>query len=149
MINKAHLTAIGRKKMSAPMTWLLNSGSLNLTFRSLDYGCGRGFDANFLKWSKYDPHYFPHTMLAPNYWQQITCHFVLNVMPEAEGLAVLKKIQSLLSWDGIAFITVRRDVKVEGLTSKGTYQWNPVLNLPVVHKTSSYCIYRLDKHTAL
>ena len=149
MTDKLHLTAIGRTKLSAPMSWLLNHGWLNLTFRSLDYGCGRGFDALFLKWSKYDPHYFPHTMLVPNYWQQITCNFVLNVMPEAEGVKVLKKIQSLLSWDGLAFITVRCDVKQEGLTSKGTYQRNPILNLKEIHKTSGYRIYILDKYSSL
>jgi hypothetical protein len=57
---------------------------------------------------------------------------------------VVEKIKSYLAPNGIAYIAVRRDVKKEGVTSKGTQQWNVVLNLPVVvEKKNQFCIYEL------
>jgi len=61
-MNKSYLTAIKRKKLSAPMAWLKQKGLLKKGF--LDYGCGRGSDADLIAdpscmVSKYDPHYFP------------------------------------------------------------------------------------------
>ena len=148
MINKAHLTAIGRTKISTPMRWL-NSRGLIQVWDILDYGCGRGFDADQFQMEKYDPHYFPNEALLERKWDLIVCHYVLNVVTKPVEEHILAKIESMLNAGGRAFITVRCDVKKEGFTSKGTYQRNPVLNLPVVHKTASFCIYQLDKHSAL
>ena len=148
MINKAHLTAIGRTKISTPMRWL-NSRGLIQGWDILDYGCGRGFDADQFQMEKYDPHYFPNDALLERKWDLIVCHYVLNVVSEPVAQHIMDKIESMLNAGGQAFITVRCDVKVEGFTSKGTYQRNPVLSLPVVHKTSSFCIYQLDKHSTL
>jgi hypothetical protein len=47
--------------------------------------------------------------------------------------------------DGVAYITVRRNLKKDGFTSKGTYQRIVRLNLPIVEENSDYCIYRMDK----
>jgi len=148
MKNKSHLTAIKRKKLSDPMKFLWD----NMVIKSgmLDYGCGRGDDAATLSslcknefiCHKYDPHYSP--TVPTGKFDVITCHFVLNVVGEKEGKTILKNIQKLLTPNGSAYITVRRDVKKEGYTSKGTYQRNVILDLPWLYeKKGRYCIYRM------
>ena len=120
----------------------------------LDYGCGRGGDSlnltsvlgdDFVCW-KYDPHYQPKEFDPTRCsFDVITCHYVLNVVDVAEGKKILKKIKALLADNGTAYITVRRNIKKEGFTSKGTYQRNVKLKLPVVTENSSFCIYKLTK----
>lgn len=152
MLNdKSHLTAIKRSKVSAPMTWLFKSGLLPVddSTKVLDYGCGRGFDADFFGFEKYDPYFFTNTELVTLEWDCVVCNYVLNVMSEKRAASTLSTIQNMLSKSGVAFITVRRDVKQDGFTSRGTYQRNVVLNLPIVHENSDYCIYRLDKQSKL
>ena len=74
----------------------------------------------------------------------MTCHYVLNVMDEAERNEVIESILSLLNPKGKAYITVRRDIKSEGFTSRGTYQENVRLDLPIVKELkNAYCIYEL------
>ena len=144
MTNKAHLTAIKRNRLSAPMAYLNKSVFLG---GQLDYGCGRGEDADIIGMKKYDPHYFPNEdVLRPRY-TYVTCNYVLNVVDAVEGSKILSSIIDILTPNGVAYISVRRDVKQDGLTKKGTYQRNVILNLPVVHeKKGSFCIYRLDKN---
>lgn len=50
MINAAGKTAITRKTLSTPMKWLDDHHMLacNRPNRRLDYGCGKGFDADLL-----------------------------------------------------------------------------------------------------
>jgi hypothetical protein len=49
-----------------------------------------------------------------------------------------------LSEKGKAYLTVRRDVKQDGATSRG-YQRNVLLDLPIVkEKKNNYCIYKLN-----
>jgi 2-polyprenyl-3-methyl-5-hydroxy-6-metoxy-1,4-benzoquinol methylase len=111
----------------------------------LDYGCGRGIDADTYGLDKFDPHYYNDT----NAWKVgkydvITCNYVLNVIDsQAERDAVLANIKILLKKGGIAYITVRRDIKSEGYTSRGTYQENIQLNLPILWENSTYCTYML------
>jgi hypothetical protein len=143
-MNKAHLTAIKRKRLSAPMKFLYVNLGIDLV-GGLDYGCGRGDDATALNMWKYDPFYYPDEYDCQ--FSVITCNYVLNVVPESEQGDILRKIQILLSSDGVAYVSVRRDVKKEGYTKKETYQRNVVLNLPVVYeKKNNYCIYRLTKN---
>jgi len=62
------------------------------------------------------------------------------------GLGVIDNILALLEWDGVAYISVRNDKKnLNGFTSIGTYQAFVDLDLPVVNRTSSYVIYKLEK----
>ena len=139
--NKAHLTAIKRNKFSAPMRYLRGVFS---TGRYLDYGCGRGYDADGLDLAKFDPHYFPQS--PEGEFDIITCNYVLNVVDEKTADEIILDISRLLKGNGVAYITVRRDIKKEGLTSKGTFQRNVVLNLPVVvEKKNHFCIYKLTK----
>ncbi len=53
----AHKTAIRRTRgLSVPMKVL---GHLIGDVTVLDYGCGRGEDADKLNFKKFDPHFFP------------------------------------------------------------------------------------------
>ena len=141
METKAHLTAISRSKLSAPMSFLSSNGFLG--GRMLDYGCGRGFDAAALRMHQYDPYWC--NILPRGRFDAITCNYVLNVLPEGELPKLFSRIDRYLRKDGLAYITVRRDVKEDGYTSRGTYQRNVELDLPVLHETSSYCIYIYNK----
>ena len=140
---KAHITAISRKNPSVPMRNLDKKGLL--VGKMLDYGCGRGFDAEHFKMDKYDPHYAPQE--PKDKYDTITCNYVLNVLEEEEMHEVIHKLTTLLNKDGKVYITVRRDIEKnlgkEGFTSKGTFQRNVVLPLPVFKETSAYCTYIL------
>lgn len=146
--DKAHLTAISRRTASAPARWLCDpkrgSEFIGDMWTHLDYGCGRGADADTFGWDRYDPHYFPE-LPTRNDYHTITCTFVLNVIESpVEREMILSIIRSLLRPGGKAYITIRRDVKTEGVTSRGTYQENVVLDLPVVtEKRGAYIIYLL------
>jgi 2-polyprenyl-3-methyl-5-hydroxy-6-metoxy-1,4-benzoquinol methylase len=139
-------TAIGRNKISKPTRFLLSHGWLDLMHRRvLDFGCGRGYDADQLGFEKYDPHFFPKKPKGK--FDVVLCHFVLNVLPKKHEKKLLEEIESHLKPDGTAFITVRRDLKQEGFTPKGTYQRNVVLTgCSSVYKDSDIEIYRTSKH---
>lgn len=145
--NKAHLTAISRKSLSQPMKYLLREGKI--FDDALDYGCGRGFDADALAMASYDPYHRPdEDVLVPNRYKTITCNYVLNVIPdEKERNEVLNKIRDMLTGEGVAYISVRNDTKsLNGWTSKGTWQGHIILDLPVVKKTSNFIMYRMTKY---
>lgn len=136
----SHKTAITRNKPSVPTRYLTEKGLL--TGEVLDYGCGKGKDAESYGFSKYDPYYAPE--MPTGKFDNIVCNYVLNVIDESEAAQVLANIKSLLKVGGVAYITVRRDIKKEGVTSRGTYQRTVHLDLPIVKETSSYCIYKLE-----
>ena len=150
-------TAMTRKKLSAPMRYLLDSGffprgSANQNKEFLDYGCGKGFDADFCGFAKYDPHFFPDKMLIQSKsWDIVVCNYVLNTLPTMTDVhSVIWDIQNTLVDDGVAYISIRNDKKnLNGETKIGTWQGFTPLNLPVVHKTSSYIIYKLTKNDNL
>lgn len=137
----AYKTAITRTKVSAPLRLLNENGLLN--GRMLDYGCGKGFSADRLNMDKFDPFYYDDDINGQ--YDVITCNYVLNVLEHTEQAIVLYKLARYLKPKGVAYITVRRDVKVDGYTKKGTYQCNVELRLPVVFKQSGFCIYELTK----
>lgn len=140
-MNRAHLTAIARKKPSRPATYLFKTGLL--TGSILDYGCGRGFDASHYGADKFDPHFFPTEPTSQ--YDTIMCNFVLNVVPENETEAILSKILTCLKPGGVAYLTVRRDKFTEGLSQKGTFQRYVYLDLPIQYETADFAIYRLEK----
>jgi hypothetical protein len=147
-IDKSHNTAISRKKLSAPVKWLYdNLGFPSLT-RFLDYGCGRGTDAAFLRndftfVEQYDPQYFP--VCPTGFFDIIFCTYVLNVLPKEKEQEVLNKIKARLLPGGVSYIAVRRDLKVEGYRKKGTYQRNVKLDLPLVYERKGrFAIYILS-----
>ncbi len=140
--DKSYLTAISRNKLSLPAQYISDNDLLKGDL--LDYGCGRGSDANLLLADKYDPYYFPQ---KPNHqYDTIICNYVLNVVKPQIVNEIVNAIKSYLKVGGTAYIVVRRDIKKEGITSKGTGQWNVLLNLPiVVEKKNKFCIYKLTK----
>jgi hypothetical protein len=140
--NKAHLTAISRTQLSAPMKMLNDKGLIK--GRSLDYGSGRGYDADQLKIEKYDPYYSP--IKPSGMFDTIVSNYVLNVIVgPKKRLEVIKTILSMLKPDGVAYITVRRDVKTSGITSRGTFQDNIELPYESIIKTSGFETYKITK----
>lgn len=138
----AHKTAITRTKMSAPAKWLHETG--RLTGRVLDYGCGKGKDAELIGCESYDPYYQP--AMPPDSFDTIMCNFVLNVIEcEAERLWVVADIASRLRKGGCAYITLRTDKKsLNGRTKTGTWQGLIELDFPVVKRGSGYIIYKVQ-----
>jgi hypothetical protein len=134
-------TAMGRKKPSLPMQELKKRGLL--TGRMLDYGAGRGFDADHFGMEKYDPTYWPK---RPDHrFDTITCNYVLNVVPPEAEDEILADIEELLEPGGTAYITVRRDVKGAGLTGSGTYQRWVSLDLPILaDRRGAFTTYVLE-----
>ena len=149
MSNKSHLTAITRTKLSAPMKWMEGEGFFDGVPRNkcLDYGCGKGFDADALGFQKYDPFWFKCDDFSPSEFDVITCNFVLNTLPdEAERQKVLDTILRWLAPSMSAFISIRSDKKeLKGITKRGTYQGYHPPSLPLIHKGSGYEIYQLKK----
>lgn len=139
-------TAIARFKPSLPMLNLQKLGLLR--GRKLDYGAGRGFDADYFRMEKFDPNHWPQ--MPEGAFDTITVNYVLNVLPkEPWEERVLRDVQSRLAPGGRAYITVRRDIKREGMTSKGTFQRNVFLPLPVVtEKKGAYATYVLAPWTS-
>ena len=141
-MNKSHKTAITRNTVSRPMRYL--AGKALIQGEALDYGCGKGFDADACGMKKYDPYFAPECPV--DQFDTITCNYVFNVIDSPfEREILLERLQELLKPGGKAYITVRRDIKNEGYTKRNTYQENIVLNLKTVHKTSSFEIYELTK----
>jgi len=143
-MHNRHKTAITRSKPSKPMAILERLGQFVNYCDKLDYGCGKGYDADHFGMVKYDPHFFPDK--PKQLFDTITCNYVLNVIPDqAERVQVLRDIQSLLVDDNaLAFISVRRDLKHDTNT-----QFLVELNLPTVYKDSATVIYLLSKETRI
>ena len=167
-MNNSHKTAISRTKLSAPVKWLLDNHHIIDWNHVLDYGCGKGTDADFLNrkgvqtW-KYDPHFFD-VHVAKGVHDVVLCTYVLNVIYHLTEFE--KVIQGCLeaSNGGPIFFTVRNDKsKLNGWTKRDTFQWFVPLDylqyklnaaswwtrLPKrrateVHKTSSYVIYKAE-----
>jgi Methyltransferase domain len=135
-----HKTAIKRKNISVPLRWLISKGLL--FGKTLDYGCGRGFDCSFLGIQGYDPNApAPINKYPTCKFNTVICTYVLNVLPPKEQREVIRSIKKLLTPNGVAYVTVRRDIEEN---KKGPNQW--FVALPEKYKlreTSSYCIYKI------
>jgi 2-polyprenyl-3-methyl-5-hydroxy-6-metoxy-1,4-benzoquinol methylase len=145
MLNRSHLTAIARKTASKPMQYLSAHGFLK--GKMLDFGCGRGVDADTFGMAKYDPYFFKCDDFAPDEFDTITCMYVLNVIPdEKERDAAIERILRWLRPDGWAYIAVRADKKeLNGWTSRGTWQGYIELPYRILHRTKEYDLYQLTK----
>jgi hypothetical protein len=122
MKNKAHTTAIKRKRHSVPMRWLLKNGYVSSEMNGLDYGCGLGFDADTLGFASYDPYYRPE--MPTGKFDLVTSVYMMNVIEDAdERLEAEDNIINFLSEGGKAYLAVRNDkCALNGCTSKGTWQ---------------------------
>jgi len=142
MTNQPHRTAIARRALSGPARFLAGAGLI--TGRALDYGCGRGTDAQRLGIDGYDPHWRPEQPAGR--YDTILCSFVLNVIPDEDTRAlVLQRIRDLLAPGGIAYVTVRNDrAALNGWTGRNTWQGLVVLALPIVRSNSGWTMYRIQ-----
>jgi 2-polyprenyl-3-methyl-5-hydroxy-6-metoxy-1,4-benzoquinol methylase len=146
MITKSHNTAISRGGPSAPLLALERMGLINGSV--LDYGCGKGADEKYLlskniSIDSYDPHWNPVSLEDKGY-DTILCTYVLNVLDNDDGMSVISSIKEHLNPNGKAYLSVRRDVKTDGPTSRG-FQRNVFLDYPVVkERKNNYCIYELS-----
>jgi len=131
-------TAIKRNKLSAPMKWLKENSLL--VGRVLDFGCGRGFDAQFLSLEAYDPHW--GFDLPTGKFDTITCIYVLNVVDEFTQWGILAQIKGLLSLGGKAYVAVRRDIK-ENTQGRGCIQRVVKLNRPSYIRAPNFEIYEV------
>lgn len=127
---------LNRKTPSLPARFLFKHDLLKDNI--LDYGCGKGFDANYYLMDKYDPVYFPS---EPNKnYDTICCTYVLNILNKDEQLKVINKINNLLNVEGKAYLSVRRDLKKETKSQRLVY-----LYLKSIYKNSNFEIYLLTK----
>ncbi len=143
--NKPGRTAITRKAVSLPTAYLLQHGLIK--GEALDYGCGKGFDCDFLGMDGYDPNHGGRCSIVvdePGY-DTIICNYVLNVLPDAsEREDVVLSIIDLLAPGGVAYITVRNDSFTEGWTSRDT--WQGKVSVPwgtLFRATSGYRMYKV------
>lgn len=112
-------TAITRTRISAPLRELFNRGDVTYfssVHRILDFGCGRGFDADYLGAKKYDKyHYDDPTALKPDYYSEVLCTYVLNTVSEETQRQILEQIHCVLNkFYGVSYISVRRDIPESG-----------------------------------
>jgi hypothetical protein len=120
MKNDSRKTARTRKTLSVPMRWLKDNTPM--AGRRLDFGCGKGFDAEQLGMEKYDLNFEPK--MPAGLFDTITCNYVLNVIesPE-ERMSVEDQIIRHLNPGGVAYISVRDDLKdPTPRQSSGTWQ---------------------------
>ena len=110
-----HSTAITRNKPPKPIAdYLANN---EVSGEVLYHGVGRDeAGAEALGADRYDKyHTDPEITKEPNkVYNEIHSHYTLNVVDKDEGLKILNHIYKLLSSNGKAVISVRRDLKSKG-----------------------------------
>lgn len=131
-------TAMARKTPSAPMKWLAENNLLE--GRVLDFGSGRGADANTYGLESYDPYWQPD--MPTGLFDTITCIYVFNVLEPQQYTSVLKQIGDKLVDGGKLYLAVRRDIKSER-KGRGCIQRPVRFPFMSVKKTSNYEIYML------
>ncbi len=145
--NNPHLTAKERTSISFPTHWLKKNNLLQGEI--LDFGCGFGFDTDQLQKEGfdiigYDNYYRPE--YPTKRFDTIICNYVLNVLEPEEQAEVLMSVSELLKPTGIAYFTVRRDLKYEGFRTHfvhkmPTYQCNVVLPYKSIFSNENCEIY--------
>ena len=145
MTDNSYKTAIKRRGLPNPTRWLLSQRLLRGTI--LDYGCGKCHEINNQNFvtDGYDPYYRPEVLIKK--YDTIICNFVLNTLESIfERVAIVQRIRRLLSSNGVAYISVRNDKKkLNGITSRGTWQGYVIPPGELIKETPSYRIYRLTK----
>ena len=141
-------TAITRKAPSVPMRFLAKEGLL--IGELLDYGCGKGFDADNYSAHRFDPVHCDNSTNKASVdsglkYDTIFCNYVLNTLPKQFDDEIISNIKRLLKKGGKAYISVRRDKFTEGWNCKGTFQRVVKIDLDSLKKTSSYEIYTFTK----
>lgn len=154
MFENSYKTAIVRKGISQPVKKLLRYGTIRRVAMDerrdsvLDYGCGKGADAEYLRCDKFDPHYFPSETMNPDGYESIICTYVFNVVSEEDQEKIIRNIIKLLrNENSFLYVSVRMDIPVEGTR---TQRWVE-LGLPFrnYYNSSKYRIYYASKHDLL
>lgn len=145
MAGKTHLTAIVRKRRSIPAAKLFKAGLIK--GKVLDYGCGRGADVKFYKNAVgYDPYYRPDLKVLTKQYDTVICTYVANILNYEERKKLYRVLRKL---GRNIFITVRRNIKKDGFTNKGTYQETVYIDQEVKAKllweNTNYATYQLLK----
>lgn len=111
-----HPTAIERKVVSAPLRAFLAQAQTRPN-RILYYGMGKhevGLAALRVRGAAfgYDSHHpKPSRRRFPGgLFDEIHCHYVLNIVDSIDAQAILAEIYSILTSDGMVIISVRRDL---------------------------------------
>jgi SAM-dependent methyltransferase len=117
--------------------------------RVLDYGCGKGYDAQHLCADSYDPHFQPNMPVGT--FDTILCTFVLNTIPSPEEReSIVSDVLGRLNDGGRAYFTVRTDkARLNGRTSRGTWQGLVVMDAPIVAKGSGFVTYCKGYHNGI
>lgn len=156
MLANSQKTAIVRTKASTPCRWLCKQG--RLTYNVLDWGCGRGADAAWLKTmgyncKQYDPFYFPDLdCLEYASFPTILCTYVLNTIPDYFARAqIVDDMLPYLTFGGNIYISIRADVdNLNGWTTNGSWQGYVGEDLAnggfdLLRNVASYQIWRWKK----
>lgn len=146
MAGKTYLTAISRKTRSVPAARLQKTGLIK--GKVLDYGCGRGADIKFYADAVgYDPYYRPDLKALKKKYDTVVCTYVANVLNYMERRDLYRVLHKLAKGD--ILITVRRNIKKEGFTNKGTYQETVYVDretkADLLWENSNYATYKLRK----
>jgi 2-polyprenyl-3-methyl-5-hydroxy-6-metoxy-1,4-benzoquinol methylase len=124
----------------------LNRAGL-LKGKMLDYGCGRGLDADTFGMEKYDPFYFKCDDFSSNEFDTITSNYCLNVIEDFKEREYA--VNQMLHWlkpGGNLYISVRADKhNLKGYTKRGNWQGYIVLGNELLMSTNAFDLYHLTK----
>lgn len=150
-------TAIHRKQISAPMSWLYVNNYIKVGDTILDFGCGYGTDKKLLakrgiNIHGYDKNHDNNVHRISGYYNQydvVTCNYVFNVVDQDEQIKILRIIHSILkNMQSIVYISVRRDIKKDYVNRNGVTQ--SIVTLPhadIIHEERGrYIIYAIPKY---
>jgi len=115
--------------------------------RTLDYGCGFGFDADHFGWEAFDPHY--RQKLPEGRFDTIVCNHVANMLTRDSRQELFGAIQALLAFQGKAYVSVSRKIPRTGkIAVRKRIQNYVVLTLPSLFRNDELEIYRLEAGSA-
>jgi len=139
--DKAHLTAISRKSLSAPIKHFqdyLRHRHRDQQGSILHHGCGRAEKDNEflhslcpLHYDVFDPTFAPNRSVLLNKYDTVVSNFVLNVLEPEDRQEAWMDIMMCVKDTGMALITVRsdKDTSIKGqphedgvVTGRGTFQ---------------------------
>lgn len=116
-------TAMQRTTLSAPMRLITQTAYWkDYGPDRLDYGCGKGTDADLLGIEGWDPVYRGNSDILGKRYDIITMIYVLNTLPKELRLKTLETARGFLKPDGLMIVVVRDDVKQPYKTKLGTYR---------------------------